>query len=354
MISTSKGNFLRLNGGGNDVDNYWWYSDLVGAMSGGSFFDGSFHLVVATWDGTNRAIYIDGLVVATGTATGLDAQPKNFKVGSCPAAGTFKGWMDNLIIANRAFSAAEVGWLLNQNLQPPVLPIDGPLAVTAPAVVDLDGNDLAIGSLAGTGTITNRVNNRVTLTVGLDDTTTTFAGSIAATNLTLVKMGGGMQALAGTNRYRAETLVNGGNLWLAGGSLDTSLVKVAGGPTFGSVPPKFGGAGTVNGSVNFLTNSCPVFTNGGTLVITGPMLANSNLVHLRLAPKCVGGNLSAGHLQSGWQQRRFLPRARGGQRQLCALHGVSGDQLCGRRRGKSGAGGDEHPHEHADCRRECV
>ena len=286
---TSKGNFLRLNGGGNNVNNYWWYSDLVGAMPGGSCFDGSFHLVVATWDGTNRAIYIDGVVVATGTATGLDAQPSNFKVGSCPAAGTFKGWMDNLIIANRAFSAAEVGWLLNQNLQPPVLPIDSPLTVTAPAVVDLDGNDLTIGSLAGTGTITNRVNNRVTLTVGLDDTTTTFAGSIAATNLTLVKTGGGMQTLAGTNRYRAETLVNGGVLWLAGGSLDTSLVKVAGGPTFGGVPPKFGGAGPVNGTVNFLTNSCPVFTNGGTLVIAGPMLANSNLVHLRLAQ-----NVSAG------------------------------------------------------------
>ena len=58
---TCKGNFLRLNGGLNNVDNYWWFSDLVGAMPGGNFFDGSFHLVVATWDGTNRAIYIDGL-----------------------------------------------------------------------------------------------------------------------------------------------------------------------------------------------------------------------------------------------------------------------------------------------------
>jgi autotransporter-associated beta strand protein len=287
-----KGNFLRLNGGsGNTVDNYWWQYDLVGAMPGGNFFDGSFHLVVATWDGTNRAIYIDGLVVVTGTeaSTNLNVTPTGFKVGTCISAGTFKGWMDNLIIANRALSEAEVTWLLNQNLQPPVLPIDSALQVTAPAVVELDGNDLAIGSLAGNGTITNRVNNPVTLTVGSAGTTTSFAGSIAATNLTLVKLGGGMQTLAGTNRYRGETLINAGALWLAGGSLDTSLVKVAGGPTFGSVPPQFGGVGTIAGGVNFLTNSCPVFNNGGTLVINGPMLANSNLVHLRLANNVTAG-----------------------------------------------------------------
>jgi autotransporter-associated beta strand protein len=279
---SGKGNFLRLDGNQNDVNNYWWGYDLVGAMSGGNFFDGNFHLVVATWDGTNRAIYIDGLVVVTGTATGLNAQPVGFEVGDCISAGRFKGWMDNLIIANRALSEAEVTWLLNQNLQSPVLPMDGLLQVTAPAVVELDGNDLAIGSLAGNGTLTNRVNNSVTLTIGYAGTTTSFAGAIAATNLTLVKMGSGMQTLAGTNRYRGETLVQAGTLWLAGGSLDTSLVKVYGGPTFGAEPPKFGGAGTVAGSVNYTTNSCPVFTNGGTLVINGPMLANSNVVHLRL------------------------------------------------------------------------
>ena len=289
---SGKGNFLRLDSNLNDVDNYWWNYDLVGAMPGGNFFDGSFHLVVTTWDGTNRAIYIDGSVVVTSTesSTNLNVSPTGFKVGSCPSAGTFKGWMDNLIIANRAFSDAEVEWLLNQNLQPPALPIDSPLQVSAPAVVDMDGNDLAIGSLAGNGTITNNVNNAVTLTLGFDGANASFAGAIAATNLTLVKLGGGMQTLAGTNRYRGETLVNAGVLWLGGGSLDTSLVKVAGGSTFGSVPPKFGGAGTVAGTVNFLTNSCPVFTNGGTLAINGPMIANSNIVHLRLANNVPAGN----------------------------------------------------------------
>lgn len=289
---SGKGNFLRLNGGLNNVDNYWWNYDLVGAMAGGNFFDGSFHLVVATWDGTNRSIYIDGLVVVTNTEanTNLNVTPTSFKVGDCISAGTFKGWMDNLIIANRALSEAEVGWLLNQNLQPPVLPIDSALQVSAPAVLELDGNDLAIGSLAGNGTITNRVNNPVTLTVGFAGTSTSFAGTIATTNLTLVKMGGGMQALAGTNRYRGETWVNAGTLWLARSSLDTSLVKVAGGPTFGSEPPRFGGVGTVAGSVNYTVDSCPVFTNGGSLVINGPMLANTNVVHLRLAQNVTAGN----------------------------------------------------------------
>ena len=291
---TGKGNCLSLNGNQNDVRNYWSGYDLVGAMSQGDFFDGSFHLVVATFDGTNRAIYINGLLVATTNNPGfsaiLNVTPSGFEVGDCFSAPRFKGWLDNLMIANRAFSEVEVGGLLNQNLQPPVLPIDGSLQVTSPAVVDLNGNDLAVGSLAGNGTITNRVNNAVTLTVGNAGTSASFAGTIAATNLTLVKTGSGMQTLAGTNRYRGETLVNAGTLWLVGGSLDTSLVKVAGGQTFGSVPPKFGGAGTVAGSVNYLTNSCPVFTNGGTLVINGPMLANSNVVHLRLGQNVTAGN----------------------------------------------------------------
>jgi autotransporter-associated beta strand protein len=288
---SGKGNFLRLNGNLNNVDNYWWNYDLVGAMPGGNFFDGSFHLVVTTWDGTNRAMYIDGLVVVTDTEsnTNLNVSPTGFKVGSAPSAGTFKGWLDNLIIANRALSASEVTWLLNQNLQPPVIPISSPLQVTAPGVVDLDGNDLAVGSLAGNGTITNNVNNPVTITVGYSGATSTFAGSIAATNLTLIKVGGGLQALAGINRYLGETLVNSGVLWLGGASLDTSLVKVSGGPTFGGEPPRFGGAGTVAGGVNFLTNSFPVFTNGGTLVINGAMLANSNVVHLRLAQNVTAG-----------------------------------------------------------------
>jgi autotransporter-associated beta strand protein len=288
--TTGKGNFLRLDNNLNDVDNYWYNYDLVGAMSGGNFFDGNFHLVVATWDGLNRAIYIDGLVVATGTATGLDAQPTGFEVGDCIAASRFKGWMDNLMIANRAFNEAEVTSLLNQNLLPPVLPSDSPLQVTAPAVVDLNGLDVVIGSLSGNGTITNSVNNAVTFTIGNADPSASFAGTIAATNLTLVKAGAGLQALAGTNRYRGETRVNAGVLWLAGGSLDTSTVKVAGGPTFGSVPPKFGGAGTVAGSVNFQVDSCPVFTNVGTLAITGPMLANTNIAHLRLAQNVTAGN----------------------------------------------------------------
>ena len=291
---SGKGNALSLNGNQNDVRNYWSGYDLVGAMSGGDFFDGSFDLVVATFDGTNRAIYINGLLVAATNNPGfsaiLNVTPTGFEVGDCFSAPKFKGWMDNLMIANRAFSEAEVTSLLNQNLLPPVLPSDGSLQVTAPAVVDLNGLDVALGSLAGNGTITNSVNNAVTLTLGNAGTSTSFGGTIAATNLTLIKTGSGMQTFAGTNRYSGETLVNAGVLWLAGGSLDTSLVKVAGGPTFGSVPPKFGGAGTVAGSVNYLVDSCPVFTNGGTLVITGPMLANTNIVHLRLGQNVPAGN----------------------------------------------------------------
>jgi autotransporter-associated beta strand protein len=289
--SRGNGDFLRLNGGKNDLDNYWWDYDLLGALPSGTFFDGYWHLAVATWDGTNRAIYIDTIQVATSTEskTNLNVSPVNFKVGTSPSSGTFKGWMDNLMIANRAFTKAEVTWLLNQNLQPPVFPIDAPLVVNAPDVHDLNGSDLDVGSLAGNGTITSSLNNAVILTTGYAGTNTSFTGSIAATNLTLVKLGGGMQTLAGTNRYLGQTLVNAGTLWLSGGSLNSTLVKVAGSPTFGSAPPAFGGDGTVAGSVNYSVDSIPLFTNGSTLTINGSMVANSNLVHLRLANNVTAG-----------------------------------------------------------------
>jgi T5SS/PEP-CTERM-associated repeat protein/autotransporter-associated beta strand protein len=80
------------------------------------------------------------------------------------------------------------------------------------------------GSIAGNGAIYLGAN---TLTVGSNDTSTTFSGAIQdgpngyGGNLT--KVGLGTLTLTGANTYKGETIVSGGTLDVAGGSLSSDF-----------------------------------------------------------------------------------------------------------------------------------
>ena len=120
-------------------------------------------------------------------------------------------------------------------------------------VLDLAGNNNSIGSLSGSGTVTNSGTygaNSAILTVGGLDASTTFSGVIEngsptyTTGLTLV---GGVLILTGQSpTYSGPTEVAVGTL-VVNGSLAGSAVQVDGGATLG-------GAGTV-GSINALSGS---------------------------------------------------------------------------------------------------
>ncbi len=64
LNSTNKGNFLKINGSANTLNNYWGNNDFVATLSG-NIVSGTFYHVAATFDGTNRVIYFNGLAVAT-------------------------------------------------------------------------------------------------------------------------------------------------------------------------------------------------------------------------------------------------------------------------------------------------
>ncbi|WP_426195670.1 LamG domain-containing protein [Massilia sp. DWR3-1-1] len=103
---------FRMNGD-YSLHNYWWYNDLS-ANSPTNLTTGSgttgWHFVAATYDAITHvnSIYIDGVQVATRTATGLNAKAMNFAVGKTVDNEYFNGQMDNTAIFNQSLTSTEL------------------------------------------------------------------------------------------------------------------------------------------------------------------------------------------------------------------------------------------------------
>ena len=99
----------------------------------------------------------------------------------------------------------------------------GALSPTSDFVVDgtldLYGTDQTIGSLSGTGTVTNSGSTVSILTVGADGNYTEFDGTLAddsgGLGLTVI---GGQLTLGGDNTYTGGTILDGGGLQLGNGT----------------------------------------------------------------------------------------------------------------------------------------
>ena len=91
----------------------------------------------------------------------------------------------------------------------------GGLAVSAGALVDVNGSSPSIGVLNGNGVIDNvTAGGTPVLTIGNGTASGTFSGTIQNTSgaLTLATAGSGTQYLTGTNTYSGGTQLNGGVL----------------------------------------------------------------------------------------------------------------------------------------------
>jgi len=105
--NTGEANNLRLNGP-NSVDDYWWSDDFVVSGLAVNPMDGNWHAIVVTWNGTEQRMYVDGTNVGTRSPAAPNVQPANFVVGQTTGDVNFAGWIENLLIANIAFSSAQV------------------------------------------------------------------------------------------------------------------------------------------------------------------------------------------------------------------------------------------------------
>lgn len=148
--------------------------------------------------------------------------------------------------------------------------------------LNLGGFSETINGLSGNG-IVDGVSGTPTFTVGGNDATSSFAGTIINTagTLSLAKTGAGSLSLGGANSYGGATLVNGGKLFVNGSLSTASAVSVASNATFGGS----GSAGAVsvaNGGAIESGNG----TAAGTLTVTALNLGSTagDLSALNLRP----------------------------------------------------------------------
>ena len=76
-----------------------------------SITDGTWHWIGIIWDGSNRTLYVDGIVVAEDTQDGLEGSDKGLYIGRSKAmeVGTYwHGLIDDVCIYDQALSAEEI------------------------------------------------------------------------------------------------------------------------------------------------------------------------------------------------------------------------------------------------------
>jgi autotransporter-associated beta strand protein/probable HAF family extracellular repeat protein len=142
------------------------------------------------------------------------------------------------------------------------------IPVNAFALFDLAGADHTIGSLVWGGIVTNSGPTPATLTVGSDNSSATFIGTIqdGTSPTALTKVGTGNQTLSGNNTYTGVTTINGGTLSVNGSIASSSMTTVNAGGTLGG--NGIVGNTTVNGGTLSPGNSIGLLTVQGSLVLT--------------------------------------------------------------------------------------
>ena len=121
-----------------------------------------------------------------------------------------------------------------------VVPQRSAFVVASGAAFDINNFAQTIGSLTGAGTVRNSSATATTLTIGRDDTSTTFGGVFAANtiaNLALAKIGAGTLTLNSAN----DSLITGA-LTLSGGTLLVDFANVAAPATYTTSAAEIGRA----------------------------------------------------------------------------------------------------------------
>ncbi|MFN0048010.1 MAG: LamG-like jellyroll fold domain-containing protein, partial [Cytophagales bacterium] len=117
--SNSTNAIRTYNDGGLGILHYWYGNDILVFSSEIAAFsinllDGAWHNVAATFDGSKRTIYVDGIAIKWDYPTGLNVtNTSNATIGVTNSTEYFKGQMDAVRIWNRALCQTEINGSLN-------------------------------------------------------------------------------------------------------------------------------------------------------------------------------------------------------------------------------------------------
>ncbi|HSX10885.1 MAG TPA: autotransporter-associated beta strand repeat-containing protein [Chlamydiales bacterium] len=135
----------------------------------------------------------------------------------------------------------------------------------------LNDKNQTIASLLGSGAVSL---GAAQLTLGGDNTSTTFSGTISGLGGSLVKTGSGVTTLSGSGSYTGTTTVSAGTLKLTGTL--ASPVTVASGATLQ-------GTGQINNAVT-VNGTIQPGSSIGTLTVSSLTLASNSTTVIELAP----------------------------------------------------------------------
>ena len=162
--------------------------------------------------------------------------------------------------------------------------------------LNVGGFNQSIGSLAGSGTVTNSGGSAAVLTAGGNNTSTTFAGVIqdGASATAFTKTGMGTLAFSGANTYTGGTTISAGTLQLGNGGTTGSIVgnvtdnatlafNRSDAVTFGGVISGTGAVNQIGAGTTTLTASNtyvgPTTVTAGTLAIASSGSITSNVTN---------------------------------------------------------------------------
>jgi autotransporter-associated beta strand protein len=213
-----------------------------------------------------------GTLTLTNTSTGVSL------------GGPYPGNAE-LLIRNGTATIGRIGLGYGKVTNASVLNIaGGSLYVGAGGIVQVSTNDTPTNILAGgiLGATTNWSSSMPMILAGTTIQAADVSGNAHNISLSgvlsgagnLVKTGGGMLMLSGTNTYTGTTTINGGTLLVnTKGASGTGLnaVTVASGGTLG-------GTGVISGNITWQSGGLALFTNGSPLTVSNSVTLNNNMV----------------------------------------------------------------------------
>ncbi|MCX6877924.1 MAG: autotransporter-associated beta strand repeat-containing protein, partial [Verrucomicrobia bacterium] len=144
------------------------------------------------------------------------------------------------------------------------------LNIAAGAMLDMRSQNVKVDALSGTGMIGKSWVPNLNLSIGNNDGSATYSGTIDQTvgggsgNISLTKTGSGTQTLSGANNYGGGTIINAGTLVVAnttGSGTGSGAVTVQSTATLA-------GTGSISGNVSVASGGFVAPGNAGTGTLT--------------------------------------------------------------------------------------